>query len=149
MNRTEAEAIFDNEDKCITEDIVWSKDQQHYGNLVFEETLYCGNLQMRLKGSINPATDSLSFAIIHPKEGRIYGLDHGGHTHKNKSDKVRCGYLHKHRWRPEDHTWAYEPTDILGSSTEIQKVWGEFCAEAKIYHAGKFYPPNDGLFDDE
>jgi len=149
MNQQEADAIFNNPDKCIVEDIVWKTNPQHHGTLIFRETLYCNDLQLDIKGSINTIIDTISFTILHPTVGRIYALDHGIVAHKNYDGKKNGG-LHKHRWRPEEPSFAYEPDDITATTTEYLKLWKEFCDEAKIYHTGSFFEPNlsGGMFDD-
>lgn len=149
MNLQQAEAIFNDVDKCVAEDIVWAPNPQHLGTLIFRETLYCKELQMDIKGSINTIVDTVSFTILHPTAGRIYALNHGGHTHTNR-DGTFNGRLHKHRWKPHEPDFAYEPDDITASTTEFTKLWEEFCAEAKIYHSGTFFEPDltGGMFND-
>lgn len=149
MLQREADAIFDDEDKCLNDDVVWTTDEQHPLNFVFRGTVYCNDLELILAASINPIIGSVSFALIHPKEGRIYGLDIGGHPHRNL-DGTRNGSKHKHRWKSGDPSWAYEPDDITATPDELEKLWREFFKEAKIYHSGEFSLPHrsKGLFDD-
>lgn len=149
MNLQEAESLFNDKNKCVTEDIEWFRDQLHPDTFIFKETVYCKDLQMSIKGSFNTSLGSASFTIIHPKFGRIYALDHGGHTHQNNDGK-KNGTLHKHRYRPEEPDYAYVPEDITAEPDELSKLWKEFCTEARVFHSGQFFEPDlsKGLFDD-
>ena len=149
MDLQEAESLFNDPEKCIVEDIIWSRDPYHTSTFIFRETIYCHNLQMTIKGSFNSDLISTSFTILHPKKMRIYALNHGGTTHEN-DDGTKNGRLHKHRYRPEEPSWAYEPDDITANPDELEKLWKEFCDEAKIYHVGQFFLPDfeSGLFDE-
>ena len=140
MNQTVANEIFDDK-KFIVDDVLWSKDPYREAYFVFEETLFCNQLKLKLVGSANLSAASVSFTIVHPNEGRVYGLDHGSDGHKNLRGIGNVGSLHKHKWKPEDPNWAYAPDDITAEATDIKNVWKQFCVEANICHFGDFFEP--------
>ncbi len=93
-----------------------------------------------VKGSLNPLIDALTYVIIYPPYGRIYGLDLGK-DHKNP-DGTRVGEKHKHRWsqvyRDKE---AYVPQDITANADDPIGVWKQFCNEAQIIHNGVMHTP--------
>jgi len=145
MKQGEFEAILKDSTKSIPNRIQWSGDEDHYPCFEFSADIESQlGYPIVLKGSYNPEALTLTFAVIHRKFGRIYGLDLGK-SHKNP-DQTRVGEKHKHTWKEEcrDKS-AYVPEDITIGISDIEGVWDQFCKEAKITHSGLDRPPEHQL----
>jgi hypothetical protein len=93
-----------------------------------------------IKGSYNPASSKVAFALIHQGYGkRIYGLCLG-YSHKNR-DGSQSGDPHKHKWTYADEKFAYHPPDITATTSQPVEAWEQFCREAKITHSGRLQEP--------
>lgn len=146
MEQSEADAIFESREKFIQDDIFWANDIDHSGQFDFRVPVYFEGTQLIMTGSHNPILDKWSFVLLHPKEGRIYALDIG--TEHENEDGTKLGEVHKHRWKKEEPSFAYAPTDITAPTSNPRLLWIQFCQEAKIIFNGVFHdPPNtESLF---
>jgi hypothetical protein len=130
--------------KRIEGDITWNPDEDHTPTIEFRAPLATTDGHPTfIRGSVNLEAETLSFAIIHPAHGRLYGLDLGK-EHRNPDGEM-IGEKHKHTWRnPEVRDkYAYEPDDITQSIPNVVLVWNEFCLEANIEHKGRLIMPGD------
>jgi len=151
MNLTEAEmtAILDDPSKRIEGSIQWTL-RNEVGPFAFFQARVesVAGWPLFIKGSYNPESSKLAFALIHQGYGRrVYGLCLGNfHTNLNRS---RIGSPHKHRWTEVDDQFAYSPSDITAPATEPVEVWLQFCREPNITHIGRLQAPpplQAGLF---
>lgn len=142
LSQDEFEIILNDNSKFIDGDIVWLNHPQHellvrFKSLIFSDL---NNYQLSLVGTLNMLIDTLSYHIICPPYGRIYGLDLGK-DHKNP-DGEHLGEVHKHRWSEIYlDKQAYVPPDITASADNPIQVWQQFCREAMIRHNGVMSPP--------
>lgn len=142
LMRREFEEILQDVSKTIEGDIIWQNHPQHDLLLKFkaEITSELGNYQLSMRGTYNPLIGGLSYHIICPPYGRIYGLDLGK-DHRNP-DGQNIGDKHKHRWSEiYRDKQAYEPQDITATASDPVLVWQQFCQEAVIRHNGVMQDP--------
>lgn len=134
LSKEDFEAILQDTSKIIEGDIVWKEDNlwQKFKVAIGSEL---ENYQLSIRGTYNPLIYALSYHIICPPYGRIYGLDLGK-DHRNPDGEL-IGEKHKHRWseiyRDKE---AYVPLDITASGSNPVEVWQQFCTEADIRHNG-------------
>jgi hypothetical protein len=146
MNLTEEEmaAILDDPSKRIEGAIQWILRNEVGPFAYFQARVdSLSGWPIFIKGSYNPESSKLAFALIHQGYGRrIYGLCLGN-LHTNR-DRTRVGSPHKHRWTEIDDQFAYSPSDITARATEPVEAWVQFCREARIEHVGRLQapPPN-------
>ncbi len=143
MDFTEAElaVLLADTSKRIAGDITWENDEDHSPAVEFRaEIMSQAGYPLFVRGSFNPLAQTLTFAIIHASNRRIYALDLGKDHHNPTCTNV--GEKHKHRWtdrfRDQD---AYVPDDITQPATNPVAVWKEFCTEANISHDGVMKEP--------
>ncbi len=129
--------------KRLNGDIVWSEDEdksfkREFGPLPIETSI---GRQLVLRGSINPAAQTLTFVVIDKVLNQsIYRLDLGK-DHKNPGGEL-TGDPHKHRCREGmKDNWAYRPQDITATAENPVQVWLQFCAEFNIEHNGTMHAP--------
>ena len=143
-NITEAEVveILADTTKRISGDIIWESRPEYASFISFQVDIDSSpGWPLFVKGGYNPEIHKLSFAIIHQGYGkRIYGLCLNI-RHRNRN-QTRIGSPHKHRWTELDDTYAYCPDDITAPAFAPVEVWTQFCAEAKLIHLGRLYPPS-------
>lgn len=142
---TDAEfAAILEEPKSVIGDIVWSQDEDHAPYYEFSRDVQ--DCPMFVRGSYNAMARTLTFALIHRSDGRLYALDMGKRHHNPSCHYV--GDKHKHRWseRLRDKE-AYEPDDITAPVTDVVVVWRQFCLEANLVHHGTMPlpPPPQGM----
>lgn len=134
----EFEAILSDDSKTIEGNITWQEESLWF-KFKAEIQTQSGNYPLSMRGTYNPTILALSYHIICPPYGRIYGLDLGK-DHRNP-DGEQIGEKHKHRWsetyRDKE---AYVPKDITASGDNPVKVWQQFCREAGIRHDGMMMP---------
>lgn len=135
-------AIIDDEAKSITENIVWhdapnsATAQEFRVNVDYPEVD-----ALFIKGRYNPSAGKLSYALVIPRVGRIYGLDMG--RNHNNPNREAVGTTHKNYWvEGAEDDWAYAPEDITASLNDPVEVWRQFCAEANIRHTGTMARPS-------
>lgn len=139
LTQAEFEELIADPEKYIETNIVWTQGRSPWLEFRVEITSPAG-YPLFLKGSYNPIIAKLTYAMIHHQAGCIYRLDLG-QEHRNP-DGQRVGETHKHRWNePLQAKQAYVPPDITAHATEPEKVWKEFCQEARITHNGTMAPP--------
>ena len=141
FSNAEFETLINDATKRIEGDIVWQEDEDHSPSVEFRvEVQSETGWPLFVRGSYNSLISALSYVLIMPNVGRIYGLDLGKDHHNPQCDQV--GETHKHRWNElfRDKE-AYAPTDITASAGKPVEVWKQFCAEAKINHIGRMQPP--------
>lgn len=139
LSQAEFEELIADPKKYIEGDIAWAQERSPWLGFRVEIASPAG-YPLFLKGSYNPIIAALSYHIIHRISGRIYGLDLGK-DHRNP-DGQRIGEKHKHRWyEPLRDKQAYIPPDITAPATQPERVWDEFCQEAKVVHNGTMAPP--------
>ena len=141
LSQGEFEMIMQDSTKKVLQDILWAPNPDHSPALEFRVDLESAeNYPIFLAGQYHSEVGKLSFALIHKKVGRIYGLDIGvGHRNPNST---RVGDCHKHRWRQEFRDkFAYEPEDITETYSNPEGVWRQFCMEANIEHSGVMRSP--------
>ena len=134
LRQEEFEVILKDDSKTIQEDIVWMEDSLWF-KFRTEVQTNSGNYQLSIRGTYNPIIYALSYHVICPPYGRIYGLDLGK-DHKNPDGEL-VGEKHKHRWSEiYRDKQAYVPSDITASVDNPVKVWKQFCKEAVVRHDG-------------
>ena len=128
--QSEFDAILSDDSKTIEGNITWQEESLWF-KFKAEIQTQSGNYPLSIRGTCNPIILSLSYHVICPPYGRIYGLDLGK-DHRNPDGK-QVGEKHKHRWseiyRDKE---AYEPKDITASGDDPITVWKQFCREASI-----------------
>lgn len=139
LSQSEYEEIINDDAKTIEGDIIWENADNPQAQRFRAEIE--SNYPIFINGWYNPFSGKLSYAIIHRRVGRIYGLDLGA-EHRNP-DKQLVGEKHKNYWR-EGHRdkWAYVPEDITEPYSHPEAVWEQFCAEAKLRHSGSISSPS-------
>lgn len=142
LTQGEFEAILADGSKRIEGNLDWREDPEHSPAREFRVELHSdAGWPIFVVGRFNPYAGTLSYVLIHRGAGRIYGLDLGADHHNPTCQRV--GEKHKHRWteafRDKE---AYVPTDIIAPWDDPVQVWREFCAEARITHAGVLPRPN-------
>lgn len=139
LSQSEFEELITDPEKYIEGDITWTKERSPWLGFRVEITCPAG-YPLVLKGSYNPFNTKLTYAIIHSQAGCIYRLDLG-QEHRNPNGES-VGDTHKHRWdEPLRDKQAYVPPDITAPATQPEKVWEEFCQEAKLTHNGTMASP--------
>jgi hypothetical protein len=142
LSNSDFEDMLKDGSKRIEGDVIWQNDPQRDLLLKFKaEIISALNLhKLSMRGTYNPIIDALSYHIICPPYGRIYGLDLGK-EHKNPDGKL-VGEKHKHRWTEiYRDKQAYVPADITTAGNNPVGVWQQFCEEAIIKHNGVMQPP--------
>ncbi len=138
LSQAEFEGILNDKSKTIQGDIFW-KEESLWLKFKAEVQTNSGNYQLSVRGTYNSIVEALSYHIICPPYGRIYGLDLGK-DHRNPDGKL-VGEKHKHRWSElYRDKQAYVPPDITASAAEPVKVWQQFCREAALCHNGVMQP---------
>ena len=146
MPLTDAEfvSILGDQEKCIRNDISWTKDEDHSLAWEFRVESHQG-WPLFVKGRFSRHAGTLNYALILKTAGRIYGLDMGKDHHNPQCDQV--GEKHTHVWS-EQHSdkVAHVPTDVNAPVSDPVAVWEQFCAEARIRHDGTMRspPPDQG-----
>lgn len=132
---------MEDESKIVDGDIAWRDDEDHSPTVEFVAPIASdAGYPLVVRGSYNRLAATLTFAIIHRGEGRIYALDMGKRHHNPDCHFV--GDKHKHRWTEAlRDKGAYEPADITAPLTDVLMVWQQFCAEAHLRHDGHLLPP--------
>ncbi len=141
MKQQDFDALLADTTKEINEPIEWDKDDDHYPSVEFRiEVVSQPKYPIFVKGSYNQLAQTLTYALIHQRYGRIYALDLGKNHHNPSCSTV--GRKHKHRWtelfRDKE---AYVPDDITALINDPVDVWFQFCKEAFLTHNGVMYPP--------
>jgi len=141
MKQQDFDALLADASKEINGPIEWNVDDDHYPSVEFRiEVVSQPKYPIFVKGSYNQLAQTLTYALIHQRYGRIYALDLGKDHHNPTCSNV--GRKHKHRWtesfRDKD---AYVPDDITGMVNDPVAVWLQFCQEAVLKHNGVMYPP--------
>ncbi|MFG0336216.1 MAG: DUF6978 family protein [Maioricimonas sp. JB049] len=141
MTQEEFEELIGDESKRVDENIQWREDEDHSPALEFRVRVDSqAGYPLDVKGSFNLHAKTLSYVLIHTGVGRIYALDLGK-SHRNP-DGTQLGEKHKHCWNQDlRDKEAYVPDDITAPVSDPVTVWKQFCAEAKITHAGRMVPP--------
>lgn len=142
MTEFEFAEILADESKEIASDIRWTNDEDHSPAVEFRQEIQSGDSHpLFVRGSFNQEAQTLTFALIHKTEGRVYALDLGK-LHRNPDGKM-IGRKHKHSWKepPIRDRFAYEPSDITAPISDPVEVWRQFCLEARIRHSGKLANP--------
>ena len=135
------ESIIQNSSKYVQGDIKWLQHPQHELLVKFKVEINSDlDIALSIRGTYNLITSALSYHLIFPPYGRIYGLDLGK-EHKNPDGKL-VGEKHKHRWTEiyRDKI-AYVPDDITATQNNPVLVWQQFCQEAIIKHDGIMLTP--------
>jgi hypothetical protein len=141
FTETELVAILEDTSKEIVGDICWLEDEDHSPSLEFRAEISSqAGYPLFVRGSFNSHAETLTFAIIHASNRRIYALDLGKDHHN--PDCRNVGEKHKHRWtdRFRDKE-AYAPPDITAPVLDPVEVWRQFCTEARITHRGVMHAP--------
>jgi hypothetical protein len=141
ISNSEFETILNDATKRIEGDISWKPDPEGSPGLEFRaEIVSDTGWPLFAKGRYNPRSGKLTYVIVHPNAGRIYGLDLGAEHHNPDCNDV--GDPHKHRWTEAFRDkQAYIPDDITGRWDDPVTVWQQFCTEANIRHNGRMLQP--------
>ncbi len=141
MTDAEFATIMEDTSKTVEGDIGWRDDEDHSPTVEFVMPITSqAGYPLLARGSYNRGAGTLTFAIIHREEGRIYALDMGKRHHNPDCHFV--GDKHKHHWTEQFRDKeAYEPSDITAPLTDVSQVWRQFCAEAALRHDGAMLPP--------
>lgn len=138
--QSEYDDIINDRTKSISGDITWEGSPTGLARKFRADIESHGNYPIFVQGWCNFGSGKLSFAIIHRNVGRIYGLDLGA-EHINP-DGEPMGEKHKNYWVPGSRDkWAYLPDDITATWDHPVEAWEQFCAEARITHAGTMSQP--------
>lgn len=135
-------SILEDETKRIVDDvIIWREDEDHSPAMEFRVGVESENdWPLLVKGRCNQAAGTLNYALILRTAGRIYALDLGKRHHNPRCEQI--GEKHKHRWSERyGDKEAYVPDDVKAPVSDPVAVWKEFCAEARIRHAGRMEEP--------
>ncbi len=141
MKQQDFDALLADTTKQINGSVEWDMDDDHYPSVEFRiEVVSQPKYPIFVKGSYNQLAQTLTYALIHQRYGRIYALDLGKDHHNPTCSTV--GRKHKHRWtelfRDKE---AYVPDDITAMINDPVDVWFQFCKEAFLMHNGVMYPP--------
>jgi len=141
MKQQDFDALLADTTKQINGSVEWDMDDDHYPSVEFRiEVVSQPKYPIFVKGSYNQLAQTLTYALIHQRYGRIYALDLGKDHHNPTCSSV--GRKHKHRWtelfRDKE---AYVPDDITALINDPVDVWFQFCKEAFLMHNGVMYPP--------
>lgn len=131
----------------IEGDIVWRRKGRRGRQQTFRAEVKSDvGPETYIDGYINPRSRKLSFTLVikQPERNesrRIYGLDIG-REHENKGEGM-VGPTHKTHWRDGGRRdkWAYAPTDITASWSDVVLAWTQFCTEANLQHIGTMRAP--------
>ncbi len=126
MKQHDFDTLLADTSKEINGPIEWDVDDDHYPSVEFRvEVVSQPKYPIFAKGSYNQLAQTLTYALIHHRFGRIYALDLGKEHHNPTCSTV--GRKHKHRWtelfRDKE---AYEPTDITTLINDPVGVWLQF-----------------------
>ena len=135
-------AIMNDDAKSITENIVWHDADDDPTVQKFRVYVDYPDIidVMFIDGRYNPGAGKLSYTLVVPSVGRIYGLDLGMDHCNPNGEYVGC--THKNYWvEGAEDNWAYPPEDITASWSDPVEVWRQFCEEAKIRHTGTMPSP--------
>lgn len=134
-------SILEDETKRIPDDVIWREDEDHSPAMEFRVDVESENgWPLLVKGRCNRAAGTLNYALILRTAGRIYALDLGKRHHNPWCEQI--GEKHKHRWSERyGDKEAYVPEDVKAPVSDPVAVWKEFCAEARIRHAGRMERP--------
>jgi hypothetical protein len=141
MKQQDFDMLLVDTTKQINGSIEWGKDDDHYPSVEFRaEVISQLKYPIFVKGSYNQIAQTLTYALIHQRYGRIYALDLGKDHHNPTCSTV--GRKHKHRWTESFRDKeAYVPDDITALINDPVGVWQQFCKEALLTHDGVMYPP--------
>ena len=141
MKQQDFDMLLVDTTKQISGPIEWGKDDDHYPSVEFRaEVISQLKYPIFVKGSYNQLAQTLTYALIHQRYGRIYALDLGKDHHNPTCSTV--GRKHKHRWTESFRDKeAYVPDDITALINDPVGVWQQFCKEALLTHNGVMYPP--------
>jgi len=139
MNNREADMILADQSKTIFGDIEWALGDGPWMRFRAEIVNDFG-APLQVAGTYNPQARKVSFSILHPEVGRLYGLDLGG-AHA-ESGRIVIQGTHKNKWTEEASNHCYVPEDITATEHEPVRAWEQFCAEAKIDHQGLLHLPS-------
>jgi hypothetical protein len=119
MKQQEFDLLLADTTKEINGFIEWREDDDHYPAVEFRvEVSSQLKYPIFVKGSYNQLAQTLTYALIHQKFGRIYALDLGKDHHNPQCFNV--GRKHKHRWsevfRDKE---AYVPQDITALVNDL------------------------------
>ena len=139
LNQEDYDAIIGNP-KVILGDIMWEGASASPSRQFRVDIESCEDYPIFLKGWYNSSSGKLSYAIIHRRVGRIYGLDLGA-DHRNPDGEL-VGEKHKNYWVPGSRDkWAFVPRDITEPWNRPVAVWAQFCMEAHLSHLGNMQDP--------
>lgn len=145
ITQQEFEAILGDPTKRIDGDIDWRERPDQWPAMEFRAPVLSEpDWPLFVAARWNPKAGKLSYSIIHSRVRRsgrrIVGLDLGlGHRNP---DETRVAEVHKHVWSEQFGSGhAYEPPDITAPWYRPVAVWGQFCAEVGIVHAGILREP--------
>lgn len=141
MKQSDFDTLLADTTKQINGTIEWDNDDDHCPTVVFRaEVISQPRYPLFVIGSYNQLAQTLSYALIHQRYGRIYALDLGKDHHNPTCTTV--GRKHKHRWTESFRDKeAYVPDDITAPIHDPVGVWSQFCGEALLTHNGVMYPP--------
>lgn len=135
------DALLADPSKEIRGDVTWTRDSGSSRAVCFRVGVHTNPpCPLIAVGRFDPSAGKLTFALIHRRAGRIYGLDLGA-AHRNPDGAILRG-AHKHHWKPgwKDRI-AYRPPDITAAWDDPVTVWKQFCAEANLRHTGVLERP--------
>lgn len=141
MKQQDFDVLLADTTKQINGPIEWEKNDDHYPSVEFRvEVISQPKYPIFVKGGYNQLAQTLTYALIHQRYGRIYALDLGKDHHNPTCSTV--GRKHKHRWTESFRDKeAYVPDDITALINDPVGVWVQFCKEAFLTHNGVMSPP--------
>ena len=134
--------------KEIVGDIRWTPARGYRGSQQFTVPIRSRpDRGLLVHGWLKPASAALTYAVIHPRAGRVVGvcvgpgvIHHGPLCEGGRASKLHCDCprgVHKHRWTEQfGDRWVYVPSDITADSGDPIGVWRQFCAEISLAHRG-------------
>lgn len=140
MTLAEFDQLWNEEDKCIMEDIQFGACNSSGGSFCFEKLqVVCqSGMPLEIYGTYQCETGAITYNFVVQGIGPVTRYDAGGPEHK---DATRF-----HRHVPQSHTdfrqnlpYAEPRADLQGRTAE--EIWTVVCSEARISHTGAFFPP--------
>jgi hypothetical protein len=140
LSKEDFEYIINDRSKHISRDIEWREGRNSPAFEFRVDINTAEGYPIFLSGWYNPASEKLSYSIIHRRIGRIYGLDLGA-EHRNPNGQF-IGETHKNFWvEGYRDKWAYPPNDITEPFSNPVGVWRQFCGECNLHHMGHMKTP--------
>lgn len=141
MNRQEFEELWAETDKCVTEDITYSRAPGGHHELYcfdYVPVICQSGVELSVSGSYSCRTGACTFTFTINGLGPISRYCLGGPIHGE------VGRYHQHLLRNERHVRQNLPYAEARPSMEgmtAKQVWAQICFDTDIAHTGNFFEP--------